>query len=81
MPLVTRRTPTIVAPPTTTAAIRARLTQGGIIRLAEELGSSREVIARIAAGLPVRRGSIAVVENALAAATGPSPSRPPAEAA
>lgn len=38
----------------------------GAVRAAEDLGVAREVAIRLAAGLPVRRGSLVLAEQAFA---------------
>jgi len=67
------------APPPPANIVRAasRLAaELGAVPAARALGVSREALARLAAGLPVRAGTIALAERALARSAPPSSSPP-----
>jgi hypothetical protein len=49
------------------AVIAARVRATSVAAVARDLGMSRESIARVAAGLPVREGTIALLRDRLAA--------------
>ncbi|MCC6902799.1 MAG: hypothetical protein IT377_27755 [Polyangiaceae bacterium] len=55
------------APPDITERTRAFVDAFGVERAARTLGVGRETVLRLAGGLPVRRGSIALVRESLAA--------------
>jgi len=48
------------------AALRARIQAGGLVSVAEALGMARETVARLCAGLAVRRGTVALARAWLA---------------
>lgn len=58
----------IVAPPDLVARVRALDQEHGTVKAAALLGVGRETLARILAGLGVRRGSLALVEAGLESA-------------
>ncbi len=50
---------------TLSSRVRAIIERAGLAAAARELGVAREALARVAGGLRVRRGTIALIEQAL----------------
>jgi hypothetical protein len=63
---VSRLAKTVVAEPTVREAVQARLSMpGGAAATAKEFGVHEQTLARIAAGLPVQRATLYMVEQKL----------------
>lgn len=60
-------------PPGLQATVRQAITQRGIASVARQLGVSRQSLASLVAGLPVRRGTILVIESGLRSEPQPTP--------
>ena len=63
---------TALAPDALRSRVASMVAEHGPTRAARRLGVGREVCVRVVAGLPIRRGSLALLANALDPAGGAS---------